>query len=63
MPPIIDICGNCDSPIRHDKRVLYDDHAELHFCDGQCFREWAREYGEEKVLAFYQRMNLHEATY
>jgi hypothetical protein len=59
----IDTCANCDAPIVADKRALYDDHAERHFCDRQCFREWTEGDGGEKVLAFYQRMNLHEVTY
>ncbi|CAM3633715.1 hypothetical protein D1970_00355 [Mesobacillus zeae] len=63
MPPMIDICANCDAPINADKRVLYDDHAELHFCDGQCFREWAEDKGAEKVQAFYRRMNVREVIY
>lgn len=56
-------CANCSAPIRPGKAVLYDDHAELHFCDDGCFRDWADDKGAERVLAFYRRMNLHDATY
>ncbi|MEI2356096.1 hypothetical protein [Mesobacillus zeae] len=71
MAQTIDICANCDAPINADKRALYekdrtfmyDDHSELHFCDRQCFREWAEDKGAEKVQAFYRRMNVVEVTY
>ncbi|MFZ7945705.1 hypothetical protein [Neobacillus sp. 19] len=60
---IVDTCANCDSPISEGKRVLHDDHAELHFCDAQCFREWAEDKGAEKVMAFYRALNISEVNY
>jgi hypothetical protein len=54
-------CGNCDIEIRVGKSVLYDERTEQHFCDSQCFREWADDEGAEEVLAFYRIMNVEEA--
>lgn len=53
-------CGNCDIEIREGKSLLYDEHSEQHFCDSQCFREWADDKGSEEVLAFYRTMNVSE---
>jgi hypothetical protein len=55
------ICGNCDIEIPSGKSVLYDERTEQHFCDSQCFREWADDKGAEEVLAFYRIMNVEEA--
>ena len=52
-------CANCGGRVTN---ALYDDRAELYFCDEQCFREWATEAGEETVLAFYRAMNISEIT-
>jgi hypothetical protein len=60
MLPLIDTCGNCGTELR-GKSVLYDERTEQHFCDSQCFREWADDKGAEEVLAFYQTMNVEEA--
>jgi ribosomal protein L24E len=63
MPLLIDTCANCSAPIHEGKRALYDDHEELHFCDAQCFREWAEDAKvAEKVLAFYRTMNVEEVV-
>jgi hypothetical protein len=53
-------CANCSAPITTG---LYDDHADAHFCDERCFREWADGKGREVVLAFYRRMNISEVNY
>ena len=49
-------CANCGSK----KVALYDDRAELHFCDEQCFREWAEDAGAEIVREFYRELNVSE---
>ena len=63
MPPLIDTCGNCGAELREGKMLLHDDHSEHHFCDEQCFREWAEDKGAAKVIAFYRRLNVTSATY
>jgi hypothetical protein len=63
MPKLVDTCGNCFGGIYEGKSVLYDDRAEIHFCDEQCFREWAENDGVEKVISFYHSMNVTGVTY
>ncbi|WP_425388882.1 hypothetical protein [Cytobacillus solani] len=53
-------CANCSGDLSPNKPHLYDDHAELTFCDSQCWREWAVGAGEGAVLAFYAKLNLIE---
>jgi hypothetical protein len=54
-------CANCDAPITSG---LYDDRADLYFCDEQCFDEWADDSGPsggaEIVREFYRTMNVSE---
>jgi hypothetical protein len=59
---IIDTCGNCGIELRKGRTLLYDERTEQHFCDSQCFREWADDKGSEEVLAFYRIMNVSEET-
>lgn len=61
MPNLIDTCGNCGAELNEGRTLLYDEHSEQHFCDTQCFREWAEDAGAEKVMTFYRRMNVTEA--
>lgn len=51
-------CAKCDSPISAGKLYVEDDHANLTFCDDQCWREWAVDAGEAVVLDFYRQMNV-----
>ena len=55
-------CANCDAPITQRESALYDDRAELHFCDEQCFHEWAEDKGAETVREFYRELNVSEVT-
>ena len=50
-------CANCGAKIRS---ALYDDRAEIYFCDEQCFREWAEDAGAEIVREFYRELNVSE---
>lgn len=61
--PRIETCANCRAATRPDdvQGVMYDDHADVYFCNFGCWREWADEDGRETVTAFYERMNIHEA--
>ena len=53
-------CANCGVT----NVSLYDDRAELYFCDEQCFREWADDSGPsggaEIVREFYRELNVSE---
>jgi hypothetical protein len=60
-PQLIDLCGNCSAELREGKTYQYDSHSEQHFCDAQCFREWAEDGGAEKVIEFYRNLNVEEA--
>ena len=51
-------CATCGSK----KVALYDDRAELYFCDEQCFDEWAEDAGAETVIDFYKNLNITEVT-
>lgn len=57
-------CANCSGDLSptNTKTHLYDDHAELSFCDTQCWREWAVGEGEAEVLAFYKALNVTEVV-
>ena len=50
-------CANCGASVTSG---LYDDRAELYFCDEQCFREWAEDKGAEIVREFYRELNVSE---
>jgi hypothetical protein len=63
MAVLVDTCGNCDAALHEGKAMLYDERSEHHFCNEQCFREWASEKGAEKVLAFYRSLNISGVTY
>ena len=63
MAGFVDTCGNCGAELHEGKSLVYDGHSDQHFCDEQCFREWATEKGAEKVLAFYRSLNVHGVTY
>ena len=60
---LVDTCGNCDAELTEGKSLVYDEHSELHFCDGQCFRDWATDKGLERVLAYYKSLNVSGVEY
>ena len=49
-------CANCGVT----NVSLYDDRADIYFCDEQCFREWAEDKGAEIVREFYRELNVSE---
>ena len=53
-------CANCGANAQLRPRSLYDDRADIYFCDEQCFREWADDKGAEIVREFYKTMNVSE---
>jgi hypothetical protein len=63
MNIIVDTCANCDADLHEGKRLVYDEHSERHFCDGQCFREWAEDKGAERVIAYYKTLNVSGVEY
>jgi hypothetical protein len=63
MSKYVDNCANCDAELTEGKRLVYDEHSERHFCDNQCFREWASDKGAETVIAFYKSLNVNGVEY
>ena len=53
-------CAKCGASVTLCESALYDDRAEIHFCDEQCFREWAEDAGAEIVREFYRELNVSE---
>jgi hypothetical protein len=48
-------CANCDATINEGQRALYDEQADLYFCDKACHEDWyADNYGN------YFRRNCSE---
>jgi hypothetical protein len=59
----VDNCGNCDAELTEGMGIIYDDHSEKHFCDDQCFRDWAADKGAEIVIAYYKSLNVYGVEY
>lgn len=50
-------CANCGAS-RPYSGMIYDEHAEVNYCDDQCFDEWA-DNNVEVVNGFYFELNCH----
>ena len=53
-------CAECLNKITGGTAV-YDDNAQLYFCDGDCFYGWTDRH-IEKIEAFYASMNATQVT-
>ncbi|WP_067728846.1 hypothetical protein [Oceanobacillus damuensis] len=52
-------CELCDGNVRLDD-ALFDEQAELYFCDLGCFEEWADENFDE-IVKQYRQLHLYHA--
>lgn len=49
-------CAECAKAIRVED-ALYDENTEKHFCNDDCFQEWANNH-VESVIDYYIKMNV-----
>lgn len=59
LPLVIDTCANCGVDILEGKTYVYDENTENHFCDYDCFRDWADDHFDE-VMKYYADLNIYE---
>ncbi|QIG62575.1 hypothetical protein [Sporosarcina phage Lietuvens] len=53
-------CNECNADLNAadpHTDATYDDHAQVYYCDVDCFRAWADGHFDE-VTAYYERMNV-----
>ncbi|ALX47764.1 hypothetical protein AOX59_03565 [Lentibacillus amyloliquefaciens] len=50
-------CGNCGGFLNRDD-TLFDEQAEVFFCDNDCLDEWADDHFDD-IMKQYKRMHIY----
>ena len=51
------LCNRCSAPISGADSPVFDDHADVYYCDLACFRDWAAD-NIEAIIDYYEGVNV-----